>query len=83
MYDLLRLQIVGKIKKRHAVKYQTPAICCSYMQTTKRYNKICEKQSCDIQIVSHLSNEVVGGSGRLVAVNRYLSIMIGALQQSL
>jgi hypothetical protein len=75
MYELFRLQIVGRIKKRHAVKYQTPAIC-SYMQTTKRYNKISEEQSFDIQKVSYRRSEVMGDGGWLVRVNLYLTIMI-------
>jgi len=80
---LFRLQIAGKIKTRHTVKYQTFAICCSYMQSTKTYIKICEKQSCDIQNVSHCRNEVMGGSGWLVTVNLHLTILMWDLQQSL
>lgn len=75
MCELFRLQTVGKIEKKHAVKYQTPAICCSYMQATKRYIKVCEKQSCDVQNVLHCSSEVVGDSGRLVTVNLHLTIV--------
>jgi len=76
MYELFRLQTVGETKKRHAVKYQTPAIFCSYMQSIKRYIKICEKQSCNIKNVSHCSNEVMGDSGQLVTMNLYLTIMM-------
>jgi len=83
MCELFRLQIVGKIKKRHAVKCQTPAICCSYMQATKRYIKICKKQSCDIRNVSHCNSEVMGGSGRLVTANLHLTIMMWDLTAEL
>ena len=42
MYELFRLQIVGKIKKRHAVKYQNPlpsVRTCRPLKDTIRYVK--------------------------------------------